>query len=64
MIPMIAFGAGVAVGVAGMTAWTVSMSGSSAMGYALGRKYGRLICVQLDSLEDRARNLITVKKEE
>ena len=61
---MIAFGAGVAVGVAGMTAWTVSMSGSSAMGYALGRKYGRRICEEIDGLEDRAKNLIITKKEE
>ena len=64
MIPLVAFGAGVAVGVAGMTAWTISISGSSAMGYALGRKYGRIICEQIDGMEDRARDLITGKKEE
>ena len=60
MIPVIA---GVAVGVVGMTAWTISVSGTSSMGYAMGRKYGRLLCEQIDGLEDRMRNLITVKSE-
>ena len=61
MIPMVA---GVALGVATATVWTISVSGSSAMGYALGRKYGRIICEQIDGMEDRARDLITGKKEE
>ena len=56
--------AGVALGVATATVWTVSVSGSSAMGYALGRKYGRRICEEIDGLEDRAKNLIITKKEE
>ena len=60
MIPVVA---GVAVGVVGMTAWTISVSGTSAMGYAMGRKYGRLLCEQIDGLEDRMRNLITAKSE-
>ena len=61
MIPMVA---GVALGVATATVWTIYVSGSSAMGYALGRKYGRLICEQIDGLESRAKNLIIIKKEE
>ena len=56
--------AGVALGVTTATVWTISVSGSSAMGYAMGRKYGRIICEQIDSVEDRARDLITGKKEE
>ncbi len=43
--------------------WGVASGGAAGMSYALGRKYGRLICEQLDRLEDRSRHIITIDSE-
>ena len=60
MIPVLA---GMAIGTAVAAGWGVATGGAAGMSYALGRKYGRIICEQLDRLEYRGRHLITVDSE-
>mgnify|MGYP000163850825 FL=1 len=60
MIPVLA---GVAIGTVFAAGWGVASGGAAGMSYALGRKYGRLICEQLDRLEDRSRHIITIDSE-
>jgi hypothetical protein len=60
MIPILA---GVAIGTAFATGWAIAGGGTAGMSYALGRKYGRIICEQLDRLEGKGRNLLIAKSE-
>ena len=60
MIPVLA---GVAIGTTFATGWAIASGGTAGMSYALGRKYGRIICEQLDRLEGKGRNLLTSKSE-
>ncbi len=60
MIPVLA---GVAIGTTFATGWAIDSGGTAGMSYALGRKYGRIICEQLDRLEGKGRHLLTSKPE-
>ena len=60
MIPVLA---GMVIGTAVAAGWGVATGGAAGMSYALGRKYGRLICEQLDRLEYQGRHLTIVDSE-
>ena len=60
MIPVIA---GVAIGTTFATGWAIASGGTAGMSYALGRKYGRIICEQFDRLEGKGMSLLSTKSE-
>lgn len=60
MIPVIA---GVAIGTTFATGWAIASGGTAGMSYALGRKYGRIICEQLDRIEGKGMALLSTKSE-
>ena len=60
MIPVLA---GVAIGTTFATGWAIASGGTAGMSYALGRKYGRIICEQLDRLEGKGMTLLSTKSE-
>ena len=60
MIPVLA---GVAIGTTFATGWAIASGGTAGMSYALGRKYGRIICEQLDRLEGKGMALLSTKSE-
>ena len=59
MIPVIAG----AIGTTFATGWAIASGGTAGMSYALGRKYGRIICEQLDRIEGKGMALLSTKSE-
>ena len=41
--------------------WAITSGGTAGMSYAVGRKYGRLICEKLDFFEDKIKEVITTE---
>ena len=56
MIPLIA---GIGIGTILWTSRAVFLGGTAGMSYAIGKKVGRNACTFLDSLEGRARSMIS-----
>ena len=56
MIPLIV---GVGIGTVLLTGRAILMGGTAGMSYAIGKKVGRNACTFLDSLEGRARSMIS-----
>ena len=56
MIPLIA---GIGIGTILWTSRAVFLGGTAGMSYAIGKKVGRNACNFLDSLEGRARSIIS-----
>ena len=59
MLPLLV---GSSIGLAVVSAQALMVSGTAGTGYGLGRKYGRIICEQIDRLEGRVRNFVAEKK--
>jgi len=50
MIPALIGGA---IAASSTISWAVTSGGTAGMSYALGRKYGRIICEKLDYFEEK-----------
>jgi len=43
--------------------WAITSGGTAGMSYAIGRKYGRVICEKLDVFENKIKHLVPIRGE-